>query len=298
MAQRITPAARRQLAIALVGAGRLGASLALALVGRGYRVTAVASRDPEAATRLAGRIDRAQTPALADLPAASDLVFLTVPDREIAALARSIEWQTGQGVVHCSGALGLDVLASAREAGGLVGCFHPIQSFPDRDGTPGRFAGITAGVEARPPLDATLEAIAGDLGARAVRLEGVDRALYHAAGVLASNDVVALAAAAARAWRLAGLPPDGAHAALAPLLVGTAGSVGGLPPGASLPEALTGPIARGDVETVERHLRALTADADLLELYRRLGAELLRLDLGHSAEVARRLRDMLRGPPT
>ena len=297
MAQRITPEARRELAIAIVGAGRLGASLALALFGLGYRVAAVASRDPEAATRLAGRIDGAQTRTLADVPAASDLLFLTAPDREIAALARSIEWRTGQGAVHCSGALGLDVLAPALEAGGLVGCFHPIQSFPDRDGTPGRFSGITAGVEAAPPLDATLEAIAGDLGARAVRLEGVDRALYHAAGVLASNDVVALAAAAARAWRLAGLPPDGARAAVAPLLVGATGTVGGLPPGASLPDALTGPVARGDVETVERHLRALAADADLLELYRRLGAELLGLDLGHPAEVTKRLRDLLGGPP-
>ena len=133
MAQRIKLEARRELAIAIVGAGRLGASLALALAGLGYRVAAVASRDPEAATRLAGRIDGAETRPLAGVPAASDLLFLTAPDREIAALARSIEWRTGQGAVHCSGALGLDVLAPAREAGALAGCFHPIQSFPDRD---------------------------------------------------------------------------------------------------------------------------------------------------------------------
>jgi predicted short-subunit dehydrogenase-like oxidoreductase (DUF2520 family) len=97
--------------------------------------------------------------------------------------------------------------------------------------------------------------------------------------------VVALAAAAERTWALAGLPPATAHAALSPLLLGAASNVAAL----GTVTALTGPVARGDVATVERHLRALAADPALLDLYRRLGAELLALPLGLPDEARARL---------
>ena len=138
-----------------------------------------------------------------------------------------------------------------------------------------------------------LAGIATDLGARTVPLAGVDRALYHAAAVLIANDAVALAAAATRAWTLAGLPQDAAREALAPLLLGAASSIAALP----LAEALTGPLARGDIATVERHLDALARDPTLAALYRALAAELLRLPLAHSEATAARLRALLDTPP-
>ena len=156
---------------------------------------------------------------------------------------------------------------------------------------PAWFRGILCGVEAgNAELGNLLEAIAQDLGARPVRLEGVDRGIYHAAAVLASNDLIALAAAATRAWVRAGLPAALARDGLAPLLRAAAENVGGLP----LEQALTGPVARGDIATLERNLRALEAEPDLRELYRRLALELLRLDLGHPRNVAAALRTALR----
>ena len=256
--------------IGVVGAGRLGTSLAAALTAAGYRAAAIADRDGEAGQTIVRDCE---------------VVFLTVPDVQIAPVCAALPWRAGQWAVHCSGALGIDVLAPAARAGSATGCLHPIQSFPSRQPEPERFRGIVCGVEASGELGSFLERLAHDLGATTVRLEGVDRALYHAAAVFASNAVVALAAAAERTWALAGLPPETAHAALSPLLLGAASNVAAL----GTVAALTGPVARGDVATVEGHLRALAADPALLDLYRRLGAELLALPLGLPEDARRRL---------
>lgn len=264
-------------AIAVLGPGRLGRTLAAALEAAGYRVRLASSRVVEEAQ---------------DAVDASDVAFLTVPDAAIAGVAAVVEWRPGQLVAHCSGARGLEVLTVPEQSGALVGCLHPLQSFPP-DPDPARFSGITCGVEGASPADAILDGIAVDLGARTVRLAGVDRALYHAAAVIIANDAVALAAAATRAWTLAGLPESAAREALAPLLLGAATSIATHP----LAEALTGPIARGDVGTVERHLTALQRDPALAALYRALAAELLRLPLGHPEATTARLRALLDTPP-
>jgi predicted short-subunit dehydrogenase-like oxidoreductase (DUF2520 family) len=229
-----------------------------------------------------------------ELVASSDLVFLAVPDDAIGEAAHSIAWRPGQAVVHLSGGRGLDVLAAVTAAGGIAGCLHPLQIFLG-DETPAtaraRFQGIACGIEASEPLDAVLERIVEDVGGRSFRLEGVDRAAYHAAAVFVSNDVVSTMAAASRAWALAGLPAAEARGALSALLVASAASIAERP----LTVALTGPIARGDVETVRGHLAALESDPELRALYRGLGAELLRLDLGHNDEAASALRKLLYG---
>ena len=254
-------------------------------------MTAVASRSAASARRLASRLHGAEALSAAEVSRRCELVFLTVPDDELAALARALPWRSGQGGVHCSGALDLDVLRPATEAGAVAGCLHPLQTFPSRAAEPERFRGIVCGVEGAAPLGSLLERIAGEIGAGVVRLEGVDRAAYHAAAVFASNYVVALAAAARDAWQLAGLPPERARSGLAPLMAGAAKNV----LEHELVEALTGPVARADVATVERHLVALAGDPELRDLYRRLGAELLRLDLHHPGAAAARLRELLAG---
>ncbi|GAB4325459.1 MAG: DUF2520 domain-containing protein [Dehalococcoidia bacterium] len=261
--------------IGFIGAGRLGSSLAVALTKAGYQVTAIASRDPRAAAALASNTGGSATvaPSVADVLAMADLVFLTVPDGAIAQLAAMLPWRDGHLAVHCSGALGLDVLQPVTRAGGAAGCLHPVQSFPERVPDPARFEGIFCGVEGAEPLGALLERLAADMGARAVRLEGVNRALYHAAAVFASNDAVALLSAACRTWALAGLAPDLARPALVPLTQSVIANLARL----ELPAALTGPIARGDVDTVRRHLDALAIEPALHELYRVLGRELLPL---------------------
>lgn len=260
------------ISVGVIGAGRLGTTLAAALERAGYAVNAATSER--------------NGKSIADQ---CDLVFLTVPDGAIAEVCQAIPWGPRHSVVHCSGAIGLDVLTAAADAGAMTGSLHPLQTFPSREPEPERFAGIVCGIEGAEPLGSMLEEIAVALGSRPVRLEGVDRALYHAAAVTASNLVVALASAATRLWALAGLPGEAGREALSPLLLAAARNVSER----ELVDALTGPIARGDVATVEGHLEALRADPGLAEVYRLLSAELLRLPLGHSELVAARLKELL-----
>ncbi len=278
-------------AIGIIGTGRLAASLGAALVVAGRNVRTLAGREmvrTEALAALFGpNVEPSTSPERA--VATCDLVFLAVPDGAIVRASAGLQWEPRHAVVHCSGALGLEVLAAVANAGGMVGCFHPLQSFPSRLPEPERFRGIFCGIEGAEPLGALLEEIAREAGARTVRLEGVDRALYHASAVFMSNYVVALGMAAQQAWTMAGLPSEAARQALAPLLLSASANVARLP----LAEALTGPVARGDVATVERHLAALAAEPRLAELYRRLSAELLDLPLGHDTEVDERLRRVL-----
>lgn len=274
--------------IGFIGAGRLAASLAAGLQAGGYCVTAIASTEQRSAEALAIAVGADAAPTAQHVADAADLVFLTVPDSAIAGVAQEAQWRARQAVVHCSGALGLEVLSPAADAGALTGCFHPLQSFPSREGDPGRFQGITCGIEAPAELAIALERMATSLGADVVRLEGVDRAKYHAAAVFVSNYVVSLVAAAERVWEQSGLLKAAARPALAPLLVGAAQNVAEH----ELAEALTGPVARGDIATVERHLAALD-DPSLRVLYSRLASELLTLDLHHSPEVSSRLLALL-----
>lgn len=283
----LTPLAAHISTIGFVGAGRLAASLAAALSAAGYPIRVVASRDRPSAATLASSLGTESAPADA-VVRACDLVFLTVPDSQISELARSLPWRPGQSIVHCSGALGLDALAAASDHGATIGCFHPLQTFPSRTPEPLRFQGISCGIEAPEPLGQYLETLAADLGALSFRLEGVDRRLYHAAAVFMSNHLVALASAAARLWELAGLDSS-ARGAVSPLMLSAASNVATLP----LRDALTGPVARGDIATVQGHLAALAGAPDLRELYRALSAELLHLDLNHSPETAQRLASLL-----
>jgi predicted short-subunit dehydrogenase-like oxidoreductase (DUF2520 family) len=183
-------------------------------------------------------------------------VFLTVPDAAVASLAGEVaaagEIPAGVAFVHCSGALGLgalDPLAARHD----VGSFHPLQSFPEPR-PPEAFRGSLVAIDAgAPALRRRLERLARDLGAKPRDVEDADRVVYHAAAVFASNYLVALAAEAVEMLGTIGWSESEAVAGLVPLMRGALDEVARRGPTA----ALTGPIRRGDVETVTRHLEAL-----------------------------------------
>ena len=266
-----------KMSIGLIGLGRCGTTLARALTEIGQAPISVADADHGAAEATSQQLSSGtRAMSSAELVAAVDVVLLTVPDAEIARVAASLAWRRGQHVVHCSGALGLEALGSARAAGAACGCLHPLQTFPERFGDPARLSGITFGIEADTgALHAVLQGWCDAFGARALPLQGVERARYHACAVFASNFLVALHAAATQTWAGAGLAPELARAALAPLTLAAADSVARLP----LHQALTGPIARGDTSTVASHLDALSGAPDLHALYAQLSKQLLALPL-------------------
>jgi len=273
----------------IIGAGRVGGALALSLAEKGMRVAAIASRRDNTARALARRIAGAEAVSAEEVAKRCDWVFLTLPDAAVVAVASELPWRAGQAVVHTSGGLDLSALDPAAARDALPGAFHPLRAFAAGDLDAGAFAGITIGISAGPALSPQLEALAGSLGARALRIDGADRTLYHAAAVFASNYAVALLVAARRAWTLAGLPEAEARAALAPLLVGAAANAAAQP----LERALSGPVVRGEAETIAHHLEKLGRAPELADLYRALGAQLLDLPLGHSPETRDKIRKAL-----
>lgn len=256
------------LRIGFIGAGRVATALARGFARAGYAVTAVASRSGASARSLAAAVpgcrayDDSQTAA-----GRADLVFLTVPDDAIARVAAEIAWPRGGAVVHCSGATGVDALAPAARAGAQTGGFHPLQTFSAPETALAGLRRCVVAIEAEEPLAARLLALAHGLGARAIRLPPGARALYHGAGSFAASFIVALLHEAAQLWRGFGVHEEEALAALLPLARGTLDAVAEL----GTVRALAGPVSRGDVGTVEKHLQALAAlDRSTLELYRAL----------------------------
>lgn len=255
--------------IGFIGAGAVASALAGAFTEAGLPVVAIASRNRDRAAalaaKLAGAIAATGPQAVVDR---AELVFLAVPDDAIGAVCERLRWRPGTNAVHCSGALSLDVLATARDAGADTGSCHPLQTLTGAEGDAGRLAGCVFGIEADEPLRSTLQEIVRRIGGEPLVLEADDKPLYHAAAVLISNYVVTLAAAAADLWSTFGLDRASALNALLPLLRGTAENLGER----GLPLALTGPIARGDAATVQRHLDVLAAQRPETEmLYRELG---------------------------
>ena len=273
-----------RLRLGFIGTGTVGSALARALARAGYPVTALFNRTAEKAARLAASIEGACAfDSAQGVVDACDLVFLTVSDDSIEALCGSLSRPCGRGiepscgsidsaskwaVVHCSGAASVDILRSARSQGAAVGVFHPLQTLARPEEAEDNLAGSAFGIEASAPeLAATLSEIANALGGTPLAIAG-EKAIYHASAVIASNYLVTLMDIAASLWSHLGLTREEGLRALLPLVRGTLTNLERI----GLPTALTGPIARGDIGTLKKHLAALgDCDENLRLLYRTVG---------------------------
>jgi predicted short-subunit dehydrogenase-like oxidoreductase (DUF2520 family) len=258
--------------VAIIGVGVIGTSLGLLLQRAGHTLVAITSRTKrhaQAAAQHLGPVEIVSDPGMAVMGA--DVTLLAVPDREIEAVAAQVAGggalKRGSVVAHLAGGLPSSILADARAAGAAVGCCHPLQTFADVDTAVRLLPETHFFLEGDPAAVDVLAALATSIGGHPVRMGPDGKALYHAGAVAASNFVVTLVDYAVNLLVAAGVPHDRALPALLPLLEGTLHNLRAL----GLPKALTGPIARGDAPTVERHVDALgRAPGDLLRLYREL----------------------------
>lgn len=272
---------RSQGALALVGPGRAGTTVAAALAARGWSPVAVAGRQPDAPTTLrAAELLGAPAVEVADAGREADLVVVATPDAAIADTAATLApgLRPGSLVIHLSGACPLEELDKLQAARPDVeiGSLHPLQSLPSIELGISRLPGSWCAVDGPPRI----ERLAVSLGMRPFRLAASQRGRYHAAATIASNHLVAVLGQAIRVADTAGLPPE----ALLPLVRSTIDNIDAL----GAPAALTGPVARGDADTVARHLDALPPQERAT--YRALATEALRL----SARDDAALRDLLR----
>jgi predicted short-subunit dehydrogenase-like oxidoreductase (DUF2520 family) len=230
----------------VVGPGRAGRSLQLALERAGWRALAPLGRGDD----------------LTDAAAGADVLVIATPDGAIAGVAAAIAPSPATVVVHLAGSLGLDVLAPHERRASL----HPLVAMPDAGAGAERLRGAWFAVAGHP----VAAEMAAALGGTAIEVPDDRRALHHAAAVIASNHLVALLGQVERVAEAAGVPLE----AYLDLVRTTVNNVDALGPR----DALTGPVARGDWATVERHRAAIDADElpaydAMVELARRLATE-------------------------
>lgn len=257
----------RKTDIAIIGAGKVGTALGILAAEAGYHVTAVACKTLKHAEVAAARISP-DTKALsaADAAGMGRLVLLTVPDGAIAGLCEELAaagaMAKGTIVAHCCGAFGSDILVSARKGGCAIGAMHPLQTFPTVEAAVERLPGAWCFVDGDDEAVSVLTQLAADIGGRPQRIDPSGKALYHASAAMASNHLAALMDAATALAGGAGIEPQVALAALGPLVRATLENVLAMGP----EQALTGPVARGDAATVDRHVKAMKASKLPVEL--------------------------------
>jgi predicted short-subunit dehydrogenase-like oxidoreductase (DUF2520 family) len=286
------------LTIGFVGAGITGTALATRLDQQGYRIAAVSSRTLASAEKLAQRMKHCHVYKTAqEVADNAQFVFITTPDDVIGEVAARIRWYKGQSIVHCSGAHSIDIIESARQFGANTGCFHPLQTFASIEQAVENIPGATFAIEAEEPLLTLLKEMSTAMAGHWVILEANDKVLYHTAAVFACNYLVTLVKLATDLWQDFGVSREQAIKALLPLLRGTLSNIENV----GLPNCLTGPIARGDLGTIKKHLEALEKESPyLLSTYKQLGLQTLPIALAKgkiNSEKVQELQELLSKQP-
>jgi len=264
--------------VSIIGAGRLGTTLALALAEQGYSTRSLVARRLQSARKAAAILDGNAEAFAANqihlLPKA-DLFLISVPDDQIASVALKLSRAKLEGkftALHTSGALSSEVLSPLRAKGASTGSVHPLISVSDPQVS---IKGAFWSVEGDPSAVRVAKKLVRDLGGESFSIKSADKPLYHAAAVMTSGHVTALFDVALEMLVDCGLTRETARRILQPLLASTVHNLETRDPA----QALTGTFSRGDVETVKRHLAALKQHklADALELYCRLGKRSLKV---------------------
>lgn len=285
--------------IAIIGLGKVGTAMAVLLRRSGYPLAAIYDVSPEAREQAASATGAPVASGAAEAASRGDAVFITTGDDRILPVCREIAdgqgFRKGQMAIHMSGAGGLDLLQPAREAGADRASIHPMQAFADSamalQNLPGSAFGVTADAPARDRAVRIVE----DLGGSPFFIAEEDKALYHAAACMASNYLVTLIRQVETVYESIGMDREAAIKAFWPLIGGTLRNIETM----GTVQALTGPVARGDAGTIDKHFQAFREKLpQLLETYCTLGkqtVELAREKGSLSPEQAERLHSIFSG---
>jgi len=265
--------------VAIIGAGRVGSSMGFLLQRAGFTVAAVVARSRESAESAAAFIGTGEpTTDVAYAAANAGIIFITTPDRAIRETCDRIAAagiRPGSIVVHTSGAHSLDLLSAASAKGASRAVLHPLQSLASREQgirtLPGSYFRIEADSAAMAMVQEITQALGGvELALPKWTPDKESAALYHAGAVAVSNYFVALVDYGLKFYQVLGADKKEALKAVLPLIRGTLDNIEAL----GIPDALTGPIMRGDIETVRGHLTAMeNRTPQLTSLYRELARQ-------------------------
>ncbi|MFC2158609.1 Rossmann-like and DUF2520 domain-containing protein [Acidobacteriota bacterium] len=285
--------------ISIIGAGRLGTNLGRALSRSGFSIKALSCRHITAALesqRIIGE-GKASTDNLLTARE-GNILFIAVVDDRIAEVsdelaAEDIRWKE-RIVFHCSGIHPATLLQALKEKGASIGSFHPVQSFIDKDQGTDTFSGIHIGIEGDTDAMQTAKKLASSLNAKYFNIDPAVKPLYHSACSIASNSFVALLDTAVRILITAGFNPDDGVKILHPLVQGTLQNVNKF----GIQSALSGPVFRGDKNTVKLHLDALEKSPELKTIYTQLALQALDITQNKGdlpEESIRLLKELLEG---
>lgn len=263
------------ISYSVIGVGKLGKSLTAALHRAGYPLISLWNHNTDKARKLIGQLhlnaDYGRLPSRAE--DVGDIIFICVPDRQIESLVNqltSIELK-GKIVVHTSGGHPASVLQPLAENGASVAAFHPLQTFSGLL-SPEVFENVWISIQGDQEAVSGLELLAKNLGAHPVEVSEDDKIRLHIAAIFASNYLVTLMDLARRSVEAPELRQNLPHMFRA-LMDQTLTNIRMQGP----EKALTGPLSRGDISTVSKHLKKLEANRDLSEMYRLLGKATLPL---------------------
>ena len=285
------PPASRRTSISIVGPGNLGAALALTLSAAGYPIASIAIRPRSAGLRRARTLAKRVGAPLIELgkqPITGDIVWIAVPDDAIAGVARTLaqspDWK-GRIAFHSSGALTSDDLRTLRDKGARVASVHPMMTFVR--GEAPNLSGVAFALEGDAAAVRAARAIVNRLGGKQFVIKEENKVLYHVFGSFASPLVIALMAAMEEVAQASGIRKRDVKPVMQPLLQQTLRNY--LKRDAAA--AFSGPLARGDVATVRRHLDALQELSEFKAVYVALARAATRtLPVRNREEIDRQLR--------
>lgn len=258
--------------IGIIGAGVVGTAVGVILDAQGYEITGVYDQKSESTQKL---VERIGSPAYSDpreVARAADILFITTNDTAIPGvveiLAAGQAFHPGQTVLHMSGAETSEILKPAQALGARVLSVHPLQSFANLEGALANLPGSVFSVEGDGEALAIGVELVKSMGGEYFFIDQAAKPLYHAGACVASNYLVTLLDLGIRLLAAAGIPEDMARRGLMPLVRGTLNNIERI----GIPLALTGPIARGDLATIGKHLDRMEQMApELADLYSTLG---------------------------
>ena len=256
----------------IIGSGVVGTAVGVVLNTKGYEITGVHDIKSESTRQLVERIGCTAYLAPQDVARSADILFITTSDSMIQEvvdkLADSQAFHQGQVIVHMSGAQSSEILDRAKEFGAHVLSVHPLQSFANLEGAIANLPGSVFSIEGDRTAYNAAVCIVESLGGEYFFIDRKAKPLYHAGACVVSNYLVTLLDLGTKLLESTGIPASMATRALLPLVHGTINNVENI----GVPKALTGPIARGDISTIYKHLDCMEEMApDLVKLYTLLG---------------------------
>lgn len=270
----------KKLTVSIIGFGKLGKAFYRIFKEKKYTINSVFSKSEYDIPEYLKGFDGNKN-------ALGELVFITVPDAEILNVAQDLARDYAnfdkKHIIHCSGTYSSDLLIELQNKGAKIASYHPMQAITETTST---FANTTFDAEGDEKTLEILEQISDDLGANFIRIEKEAKIYLHTASVIASNYLVVLMNLALKAANLGEIKKDTIENALILLMQSSLDNI----KRNGTDNALTGPVARGDVPTIKKHVDGLKNEDILLKAYKLLGEEAATLSNADSEKISEILK--------